>query len=805
MRVFRERKLLRDFYQSRARVNGVCSGNLCLLLWAVLGIGWMGPVFSIVANASEPLLEQFERTKRVTVFDADSAARYPSVVQVPSGKLLVMFTRQSPAQQQRAVGDLVLSTSEDQGTSWSEPRVVFSSKQGEPRAVGTMSVEKDGRLLVPFTIFSRGQTTSWVHLLISDDEAGTWKLREVRAEPPLTWWAPSGKVVQTADGTLFMPVYGASTPDALKATVHGCGLLRSSDGGHSWGDFSWIAKGPAPLVGAAGGSRFSFEGLSVVVENRSSEERMLAMVTARRLNESGTGPTETNAGPGASQVLCRMWSEDQGRSWSRPDQLLPGAWPSQALMGPFAVCANVQWAAWGEMRLLVSRNLFRSFFQETRITIRGWLQGMHNRPQETPAPPTVPYLADKWPFEHYGFSSLQPLDDENVLAVINRPQRGEGQIEGAANRKIPIDRERIEAVFFRRTPIQGDITPQVVVEPKRPSGRWVLVERRVVEDFRHAAQMPGGDLLGLVQGLVQRSSDGGRSWQPVAGASLPEPLAAFGVLHSGRWLAATQQVNEPWEDGQYQRMGTVGGYPTFKMSGESFDGSVIVHHSDDAGKTWTAGKPFKGPFLWAIPTASHFLEDQGGDAILPIFGCVSEHEMSSYSSSNGVIRSKDGTDWGDFSFVFRAEPPRAGQYQWEPRYSEMDILQMPGGTWVAFSRHEFITMGPRGWGANDVAISTDQGRRWKKTGGSLAGVSQQKGVVLPHGGLALTYRSHSWQQPGVVISYDEGRSFDYGLAGPYETVNAFATREDEFVIFTAKSHRSDMLAGIYRWVPEPER
>ncbi len=54
-----------------------------------------------------------------------------------------------------------------------------------------------------------------------------------------------------------------------------------------------------------------------------------------------------------------------------------------------------------------------------------------------------------------------------------------------------------------------------------------------------------------------------------------------------------------------------------------------------------------------------------------------------------------------------------------------------------------------------MAISTDQGRRWKKTGSSLAGVSQQKGVVLPHGGLALTYRSSSWQQPGVGISYDQ--------------------------------------------------
>jgi hypothetical protein len=53
----------------------------------------------------------------------------------------------------------------------------------------------------------------------------------------------------------------------------------------------------------------------------------------------------------------------------------------------------------------------------------------------------------------------------------------------------------------------------------------------------------------------------------------------------------------------------------------------------------------------------------------------------------------------------------------------------------------------------------------------------------------------------VWHSDDEGRSFDYLLTGPYETVNAFLTRNDEFVVFTARSHRSDSLAGVYHWVP----
>ena len=203
-----------------------------------------------------------------------------------------------------------------------------------------------------------------------------------------------------------------------------------------------------------------------------------------------------------------------------------------------------------------------------------------------------------------------------------------------------------------------------------------------------------------------------------------------------------------------------------------------------------------------LPSVSHFIESDDGSIASPVFGCVTDEEMGSYLSSNGVVRSHDGgKTWGDFSFVFRTQPPGPDDYQHEPRYSEMDIAQLPNGHWVAFSRNDRITMGPAGWGSAHVALSTDLGRTWRRTGGSLQGVSQQKGVVLPDGGLTLTWRSTSWQGSGVAITYAEGRSFDYLLTGPYETVNAFMHGTDEFVVFSMKSHRSDSSAGIYRWVP----
>ena len=120
------------------------------------------------------------------------------------------------------------------------------------------------------------------------------------------------------------------------------------------------------------------------------------------------------------------------------------------------MCVNTMWSAWGSMRLMVSNDAFESFFQEVRMTARGWLRDMTNRPQEVPLPPTVPHLAHSWPFEHYGFPSALPLDRDNLIVVFSRPQRGEGQIEGRENQSTPYERERIQAVFYRRTRIEGD-------------------------------------------------------------------------------------------------------------------------------------------------------------------------------------------------------------------------------------------------------------------------------------------------------------------------------------------------------------
>jgi len=777
------------------------------VLAAVIGAGFL--LFAAgcaVSGGVRRTLDSWDRVARVSAYDSPRRARYPSITKARDGSLVVLFTRQTADQERAGLGALMVVRSADAGRTWSDARVVFEGKAGEPRAINTMATLADGRIIAPFAELGRAQATSTVRMLASDDGGDTWQVDDMKVTSPLAWWAPCGKVIETGDGTLVMPVYGAASQEDLAATIHNCGLLRSHDGGKTWGDFSWIARASGPVIGAAAESRFSFEGPSVLPL---ADGRWLAMVSARRLNKAGTGPTESNEGPGSPQELCRLWTSDQGRTWTKPQQFAPGNWPCLARIDQYAFCVNTIWAAWSDMRLMVSNNGFASFFREVRVDTLEWLRGMHNRMEEVPSPPTVPHLAPEWSFEHYGFPSAVALDEDNLIVVYGRTQRGSGQIDRDPEKvSIPLEKERIHATFFRRTPLRGELAPPAT-EPARPRGRWVLAERVPPPAIssslplgRSVAQTPEGDLIAAADGKVWRSLDGGRTWSQIEGAKLPGVggVSVLGVLSSGRWLAA----KGPWWEQKTRRIvkvGERGGFPVFKMT-HAVRGGLIICWSDDQGKTWGhTEEPFKGPFISPNPTYGRFVETADGAVLFSFYGSVTGEEQEASAWSIGVMRSPDdGETWGDFSFVYRAEKG-PDDLQVGPQYCEHDIAALPNGNLVAFARLEYLQGGPRGWGVTEVKISADSGRTWKKTGGCLLFPTQTAALALPDGGIAFTYRASSWQAPGVAVSYDEGRTFNYVLTGPYETVDAFVTGDDEFVVFTSNTKRSDGIVGFYRFVP----
>gem|GEM_PF-3347095 len=749
----------------------------------------------------------WDRVGRAAVCRCRGRGRYGSVAATAAGELLVLFTCGPETAGAAAAAELVLCRSGDGGRTWSAPLTVRREEGGEPRAAGTMTRLRSGTILAPYVLWPQQESPSVLHLLASEDGGLSWTVSKPISTTPCVWLQPTGRLLEEEDGTLVMPVHAARSESELTAAIHGCALLRSRDRGRTWNEFRWVVQGRQPVHGADPDRLFSFEAPTIAAL---PDGRWLAAVTARRLNRAGEGPSAVDEGPGSPELVCRVSSCDRGQTWTQPDQLAPGAWPGLAAVGPDTFLVTTHWAAWGTLHMSVSADALETFHQQLPVYEQGWLRGRLNRPQEIPLPPTVPRLGRDWATEHYGFPSLLSPGPDRLVVVLNRPQRGEPQIEGPDTLALSPAWEMIEAVFYERTGTapkrRSTVTRSRCTTPR---ARWVLTERFRTALTGPVAQAPDGTLVGPINGSMSRSADGGRSWEPLPNAAFPAGETApsvFGILRNGRWLVATLRQDGPATEGTAVSVGVRGGYPVFRSAGWDMKCQVAVSRSDDAGRTWATGQPFRGPLLWAMPAASHFLEFDDGSLGLPLYGCVTEDEADSYSSSNCIVRSTDrGANWGDASFVFRTNPRGPDDLQCEPRFTEMDVIRRPDGRLIAFSRNEYMIMGPKGWGTTEVAESRDGGRTWKRTGASLVGVSQQSGLSLPDGGIALTYRSHSWQQPGVAVSYDEGRSVRYEMGGPYETFNAFVTAPDEFVVFTALTHRSDGSAAAYRRVGHAAR
>ena len=228
----------------------------------------------------------------------------------------------------------------------------------------------------------------------------------------------------------------------------------------------------------------------------------------------------------------------------------------------------------------------------------------------------------------------------------------------------------------------------------------------------------------------------------------------------------------------------------------------MTYHSDDEGRTWTAGRILRAPFAWVFPYG-RFLELSDGTVLLSGIAVLHQEQVPFYGASSIVYRSTDGgLSWGNPSVVFPGgSHTREFDFQPQPRHNEMDVVRLPGGRLLAVSRTEFSSMGPQGGVIGQLcrATSDDNGVSWSRPEIKLrCSGGQQKLVVLPDGGVAVVMRTHSWQRPGVYISYDEARSFSYALTGTHATNSAEMHGEDEFVVFTYPWGKLPAWAAVYR-------
>jgi sialidase-1 len=158
-------------------------------------------------------------------------------------------------------GTLAVSTSADGGQSWTDP--VEIQPRGDDNRNPALGVNARGELIAAYwkagvhsyaedaqgtgLRYAGKPNETWktvpgLYVCRSADQGRTWGQPQPYMSQRLSLASPYGRIITAPNGALLMPVYGAareSIPGVRDVSI----LLRSRDGGETWGDESLVGVG----------------------------------------------------------------------------------------------------------------------------------------------------------------------------------------------------------------------------------------------------------------------------------------------------------------------------------------------------------------------------------------------------------------------------------------------------------------------------------------------------------------------------------------------------------------------------------
>jgi hypothetical protein len=290
---------------------------------------------------------------------------FPKMLLRKNGELLCTFKTGSP--HAGKTGRASLARSQDGGRTWSKPVTVldFPDADDSLDAVGELP---DGTLIFSAVSYTwKGEKLTYdpgnefhadTYVLFSKDAGREWSKPIKVNTSPYAWSYPYGRIVRLDDGTLLLSCFGGYLPQRAEDSREGleklikagqrpqkpesqrgnfCFLVRSHDGGKTWGDPSLIARyhNEVTLLRLKDGE--------LMAAIRSDEGAHLSATFSKDKGYTWSAPKEITGDAEHPGDLLRladgrillsygernrpygvqaMWSRDEGRSWDQKHKVI---------------------------------------------------------------------------------------------------------------------------------------------------------------------------------------------------------------------------------------------------------------------------------------------------------------------------------------------------------------------------------------------------------------------------------------------------------------------------------------------------